>query len=90
MTSNFRLYQGFEIYSLVYPHRPGNAGRGHNYDEGFDASVRISRPHAGADNSYSQVFRVPENRSFKNSGDARRAPLVYAEALIDASTYRCR
>ncbi|APA87290.1 hypothetical protein BJG93_17310 [Paraburkholderia sprentiae WSM5005] len=83
MTSTSRLYRGFEIYPLVYPHCTTQAGYGHNYDEGFDASVRITAPHADTDGSQGQVFRVPESHPFKNSGDARRASTVYAELLID-------
>jgi len=83
MTTTFRLYRGFEIYPLVYPHRVAQAGVGHNYDEGFDASVRICEPGTATTDTRSRVFRVPGKRPFESAGDARRASAVYAEQLID-------
>lgn len=84
MTTAFRLYRGFEIYPLVYPHRATQAGFGHNYDEGFDASVRICESDTAETRPHGQVFRVPAGqRPFANAGDARRASAIYAESLID-------
>jgi len=85
MTTAFRLYRGLEIYLLVYPHHATQSGFGHNYEEGFDASVRISDPEAETDQRRSRVFRVPRTRPFKNTGDARRASAVYAEQVIDSA-----
>lgn len=83
MTTAFRLYRGFEIYPLVYPHRATQTGFGHNYDEGFDASVRISESDTAVAPPRSRVFRVPGTRPFESAGDARRASAIYAEQLID-------
>ena len=84
MTTTFRLYRGLEIYPLVYPHRATQSGFGHNYDEGFDASVRICEADASANSPRSRVFHVPPGkRPFANAGDARRASAEYAELLID-------
>ncbi|WP_206995594.1 hypothetical protein [Trinickia mobilis] len=83
MTTTSRFYRGLEIHLLVYPHRATQTGFGHNYDEGFDASVRICEPDTAADGPRSRVFRVPGTRPFQNAGDARRASAVYAELLID-------
>lgn len=81
--STIRHYRGLDISLLVYPHRATEAGFGHNYDEGFDASIRISEPDSGLTIARSRLFRVPGKRPFVNTGDARRASLVYAEMLID-------
>ena len=83
MTTGFRLYRGLEVYPLVYPHRATSAGFGHNYDEGFDAAVRIQEPGDSAATSRSRVFRLPVLHPFRNAGDARRASTAYAEHLID-------
>jgi len=83
MTTGFRLYRGLEVYPLVYPHRATAPGFGHNYDEGFDAAVRIQEPETPDGNSRSRVFRLPVVRPFQNAGDARRASTAYAERLID-------
>ncbi|SAK68944.1 hypothetical protein AWB83_03203 [Caballeronia ptereochthonis] len=83
MTTPYRQYRGFDIFLLVYPHRATQTGFAHNYDEGFDASVRISQSNADTASSHSRVFRVPVSRPFENGGDARRACAVYAERLID-------
>ena len=84
MTTGFRLYHGLEVYPLVYPHRATAPGSGHNYDEGFDAAVRIQEP-GGA--SRSRVFRLQVTRPLENAGDARRASTAYAERLIDAQPH---
>ncbi|HTR05295.1 MAG TPA: hypothetical protein VMJ11_01215 [Paraburkholderia sp.] len=87
MTTAFRLYRGLEIYPLVYPHRPTEPGFGHNYDEGFDAAVRIQasqEPSEPAGSLRSRVFGLVVDTPFSNAGDARRASIAYAERLIDA------
>lgn len=90
MTAAVRFYRGLEIcplvYPLVYPHRPTAAGFGHNYDEGFDAAVRILEPQEPDGTKRSRVFGVVASRPFINSGDARRASIEYAERLIDTCT----
>jgi hypothetical protein len=87
MASNGRLYRGLEVYPLVYPHRATQPGGGRNYDEGFDAAVRIQEPKDSMDDSTdtprSRVFRLPLKKPFQNAGDARRASTAYAENLID-------
>ncbi len=83
MTATFRLYRGFEIYPLVYPHTAAKPGFAHNYDDGFDAAVRIRESSEEAASSRSRVFRLGAERPFKSAGDARRASTTYAERLID-------
>jgi hypothetical protein len=83
MTATFRLYRGFEIYPLVYPHTTAKPGFAHNYDDGFDAAVRISESGEGTTSSRSRVFRLGSGSPFKSAGDARRASTTYAERLID-------
>ena len=83
MTTGLRLYRGLEIYPLVYPHRATTAAGGHNYDEGFDAAVRIQEPESSQATSRSRVFRLAQPRPFQNAGDARRASTAYAVRLID-------
>ncbi|MEJ8794981.1 hypothetical protein WKR88_01660 [Trinickia caryophylli] len=84
--STIRHYRGLDISLLVYPHRATQAGFGHNYDEGFDASILVSEADSGMDSARSRVFRVPGARPFSNTGDARRACVAYAEMLIDAGS----
>jgi hypothetical protein len=84
MTAAFRVYRGLEIHPLVYPHRPTAPGSGHNYDEGFDAAVRIQEPEDSGVASRSRVFSLAIHTPFANSGDARRASVAYAEHLIDS------
>jgi len=81
--TTIRHYRGMDISLLVYPHHATQAGSGHNYEEGFDASIRISDHGSGTDSAKSRLFRVPGKRPFENSGDARRASVAYAEMLID-------
>lgn len=81
--TTIRHYRGLDISLLVYPHRATQTGFGRNYEEGFDASIRISEPGSGSDEPRSRLFRVPGKRPFVNTGDARRASLAYAEMLID-------
>ncbi|CAD6553277.1 hypothetical protein LMG27952_05418 [Paraburkholderia hiiakae] len=83
MTTGFRLYRGLEIYPLVYPHRPTMATGGRNYEEGFDAAVRIQEPESSEGTSRSRVFRLAQGTPFQNAGDARRASTAYAVRLID-------
>lgn len=81
--TTIRHYRGLDISLLVYPHSATRAGFGHNYEDGFDASIRISEPDSVNDIPRSRLFRVPGKRPFPNAGDARRASLAYAEMLID-------
>lgn len=83
MTTGFRLYRGLEFYPLVYPHRATEPGNGRNYDEGFDAAVRIQEQGTSGEAPRSRVFRLAAS-PFQNTGDARRASAAYAEHLIDA------
>ncbi|WP_233804687.1 hypothetical protein [Paraburkholderia sp. HP33-1] len=83
MSGIFRLYRGLEVYPLVYPHRATEPGSGHNYDEGFDAAVRIQEPRSSEQVPRSRVFRLAVTRPFQSAGDARRASTAYAEHLID-------
>jgi hypothetical protein len=81
--TTIRHYRGLDISLLVYPHRATQTGYGHNYEEGFDASIRISEPDSVMDSPRSRLFRVPGERPFMHAGDARRASVAYAEMLID-------
>ncbi|WP_395064357.1 hypothetical protein [Paraburkholderia silvatlantica] len=83
MTTMLRFYRGLEIYPLVYPHRASTVAGGHNYDEGFDAAVRIQEPESPEGMSRSRVFRLAQRTPFQNAGDARRASTAYAVRLID-------
>jgi hypothetical protein len=83
MTTGYRLYRGLEVYPLVYPHRATQPGTGRNYEEGFDAAVRIQEPAASGEAPRSRVFRLAAKAPFQNTGDARRASTAYAEHLID-------
>ncbi|WP_118184589.1 hypothetical protein [Paraburkholderia phosphatilytica] len=85
MTTTQRLYRGLEFHALVYPHHVTPAGFSHNYEEGFDASVRISEPEVDSAPLRSRVFRVSGERPFSCTGEARRACTRYAEWLIDES-----
>jgi hypothetical protein len=82
MTVNFRLYRGLEIYSLVFPRHPTLSGRGHNYEDGFDAAVRIKEPEVQEGPSRSCVLKLPQS-AYQSAGDARRACMAYAERVID-------
>lgn len=84
MSTTFRFYRGLEIEPLVYPHHPTEPGFGHNYEEGFNAAVRIRDAQDAADTPSSRVFELAVDRPFSNAGDARRASVAYAERLIDA------
>ncbi len=76
-------YRGFEIYPLIYPHVAVPNGSAHNYDGGFDAAVKICRRGTGDTLTQSKTFRLHDGTPFDTSGDARRASLRYAEAIID-------
>jgi hypothetical protein len=78
-----RTYRGLGIYPLIYPHRPRGADGARHPDEGFDASVKITRPQQGAAPALSRVFRIPAVKPFDGSGEARLASMSYAERLID-------
>lgn len=83
MTTGFYLYRGLEICPLVFPHRAAQPGGGHNYDEGFDAAVRIQEPGNPGGTARGRVFRLAGLTPFQSTGDARRASTAYAERLID-------
>lgn len=83
MTVAARFYRGLEICPLVYPHRPTVSGSGHNYDDGFDAAVRILEPQERDGTQRSRVFGIEASTPFSNAGDARRASIEYAQRLID-------
>jgi hypothetical protein len=78
------VYKGLQVSPLIYPRQRTKAGYAHNYDEGFDAAVRIDDADALEADRRSRVFLVPAGKPFQNSGDARRASIVFAEHLIDA------
>jgi hypothetical protein len=84
METNAHFYRGYEIYPLVYPHRPAQAGYAHNYDDGFDAAVRICQRGFDAALTHSRVFKLQMRTPFGTAGDARRASMQYAEQVIDA------
>jgi hypothetical protein len=77
------VYRGLQVCPLVYPRRATRSGYAHNYDDGFDAAVRINEIEAAESEVRSRVFRLPAERPFSNSGDARRASIAFAEHLID-------
>jgi hypothetical protein len=83
MTVKFRLYRGLEIYPLVFPRRPTLSGRAHDYEEGFDAAVRIQEPTVESVPTRSRVFRLVTQSAYRSAGDARRACTAYAEQVID-------
>jgi len=83
MSVKSRLYRGLEIYPLVFSRRPTVAGRGHDYEEGFDAAVRIQEPAVESLPSRSRVFRLVTQSAYRSAGDARRACTAYAEQVID-------
>jgi hypothetical protein len=84
MSTGFHSYRGLELYPLVFPHQAARPGFAHNYDEGFDAAVRIQEMEDAGAAARSRVFRLTVKRPFENAGDARRASIAYAEQLIDA------
>ncbi|HVE11420.1 MAG TPA: hypothetical protein VNE00_29460 [Paraburkholderia sp.] len=77
------VYRGLQVCPLVYPRRPTKAGYAHNYDDGFDAAVRINELEETASGMRSRVFLLPADRPFESGGEARRASIAYAEGLID-------
>lgn len=79
------IYRGLEICPLVYPCHAASPEGGHNYEEGFHASVRIVEPERSHDLPRSRVFSVQADHPFPNAGDARRAAIAFAERLIDLS-----
>lgn len=76
-------YCGFEIYPLVYPHSGMMEGPGHNYEDGFDAAVKICLRGTDTTVTRSETFKLSENPPFSSAGAARRASLKYAEGVID-------
>ncbi|WP_246794480.1 hypothetical protein [Burkholderia perseverans] len=78
---SMHLYRGFEIYPLIYPHAKPVAGSGRNYDDGFDAAVRICL--RGPELTCSDTFKLNEATPFLTSGAARRASLEFAQGMID-------
>ncbi len=84
MSTNVHSYRGLEVYPLVFPHQAAKPGVAHNYDEGFDAAVRIQEAEEGGAVARSRVFRLTVDKPFENAGDARRASIAYAQRLIDA------
>lgn len=83
MAVTIHTYRGLEIYPIVYPRRPTQPGRAHNYDDGFNAAVRIQAAEGLREKPRSRVFGLTVTTPFLNSGDARRASIAYAERLID-------
>ncbi|WP_248324093.1 MULTISPECIES: hypothetical protein [unclassified Caballeronia] len=83
MTVSFRLYRGLEIYPLVFPRQSTLSGHGHNYEDGFDAAVRIKEPETEDGQARSSVLRLPAQNGYQSAGDARRACTAYAEEVID-------
>ncbi|AIO68354.1 hypothetical protein [Burkholderia oklahomensis] len=80
---SMHVYRGFEIHPLIYPHVPAGEGRGHNYEAGFDAAVRICPRSQQTASSQGRIFKLADRSPFSNAGDARRASLLYAEEIID-------
>lgn len=78
MMTPFRLYRGLKICPLVYPHQYTGAGAGHNYEEGFDAAVRIREAEPSGAQARSRVFSVGAGIPYRFSGDARRASISFA------------
>ncbi|CAB3759694.1 hypothetical protein [Paraburkholderia humisilvae] len=77
------VYRGLQVCPLVYPRHPTKSGYAHNYDDGFDAAVRIKELDGTETGVRSRVFLLEVDRPFENSGDARRASIAFAEGLID-------
>jgi hypothetical protein len=77
------VYYGFEIHPLVYPHSQRKEGSGHNYEDGFDAAVKICVRDTDATLTHSDTFKLEEARPFATAGAARLASLKYGEAIID-------
>lgn len=82
---SMHLYRGFEIYPLIYPHVPSQNGNPHNYENGFDAAVKICLRGTTDTLTRSETFRLLDNAPFISAGDARRASLRYAEEIIDGN-----
>ncbi|WP_126283750.1 hypothetical protein [Burkholderia stagnalis] len=82
---SMHVYRGFEIYPLIYPRSPTTQSAGHDYDDGFDAAVKICLRGTDASLTRSLTFRVADAAPFPSSGAARRASIRYAENLIDTN-----
>lgn len=83
MTAGFRLYRGLAVYLLVYRHRATEPRSGRNYDEGFDAAVRIPESGSSGNTSRTRVFRPKGTKPFHGDGDAQRASTARAQNIID-------
>jgi hypothetical protein len=80
---SMHAYRGFEIYPLVYSHAQKKEGSGHNFEDGFDAAVKICVRGADAALTYSNTFKLDEGKPFPTAGAARRASLKFGEGIID-------
>lgn len=76
------MYRGFDIYPLIYAHAQNSDGR-RAVERGYDAAVKICR-HGLEDASFPpQTFKLDAGAPYATAGEARRASLRYAEAMID-------
>jgi hypothetical protein len=80
---SMHMYRGFEIFPLIYPHAQARDGRAHNYEAGFDVAVKICLRGTDSTVTRSQTFKLLDDSPYSSAGDARRASLRYAEAIID-------
>ncbi|WP_233805215.1 hypothetical protein [Paraburkholderia sp. HP33-1] len=86
MADGIHLYKGLEVCPLIFLHVATRPGSAHDYDEGFDAAVRIKEPDGDGLKARSRVFHLHVERPFLCTGDARRASTAYGELLIDECT----
>ena len=84
MSTGFHSYRGLELYPLVFPHQAAKPGFAHNYDEGFDAAVRIQEMEDAGAAGRSPGVRGAGKRPGGNCGGGRRGGLGCSEQLIDA------
>ena len=80
---SMHVYRGFEICPLIYCHSETIGGVARNYENGFDAAVKISLRDTDSTVLCSDTFKLNENSPFLSPGAARRASIAYAQALID-------
>ncbi|AOK50339.1 hypothetical protein WT60_26330 [Burkholderia sp. MSMB617WGS] len=80
---SMHLYRGFEIYPLIYAHTQTTDGASRNYDDGFDAAVKICLRDTDTALTCSDTYKLDESPPFSTAGAARRASLEYAKGLID-------
>lgn len=83
MTAGFRLYRGLAVYLLVYRHRASKPRSGRNYDEGFNAAVRIPESGSSGNTPRTRVFRLKGTKPFHGDGDAQRVSTACAQNIID-------